>query len=108
MCMCLYLCAQCASAGVCRGQSRQVLLELDLSQVVSCLTWVLGTHLCSSQSSIASHSAVSPGDLTLSLSSSHDLLKLSLSGPCTGWLCVSLTLARVIREEGASFENMPP
>jgi hypothetical protein len=27
--------------------------------------------------------------------------------PCTGWFCVYLTYARVIREEGASVEDMP-
>jgi hypothetical protein len=29
-------------------------------------------------------------------------------GECTGWFCVNLTQARVIREEGGSVEETPP
>ena len=36
------------------------------------------------------------------------LLPFSENGMCPGWFCVNLTQARVLREEGASVEKMPP
>jgi hypothetical protein len=36
------------------------------------------------------------------------LIRVKDQHMCTGWVCVNLTQARIVREEGASVEKMPP